>query len=52
MNGHLPGSFALLATGTGQPWPPHAPEVGFSMVTETYYEENVPDCDKWVNRDS
>jgi hypothetical protein len=40
-------SFALFATGTGQPWPPHAPEVGFFRVTERYYEENIPDYDKW-----
>ncbi|EAW23625.1 beta-xylosidase [Aspergillus fischeri NRRL 181] len=40
-------SFALFATGTGQPWPPHAPEVGFSQVTETYYDEDIPDYDRW-----
>ncbi|KAK9583548.1 hypothetical protein V6Z92_007685 [Aspergillus fumigatus] len=40
-------SFALFATGTGQPWPPHAPEVGFSQVTETYYDEDIPNYDQW-----
>ncbi|PKX89858.1 beta-xylosidase [Aspergillus novofumigatus IBT 16806] len=40
-------SFALFATGTGQPWPPHAPEVGFSQVTESYYDEDIPDYDRW-----
>ncbi|KAJ5974407.1 hypothetical protein N7481_011617 [Penicillium waksmanii] len=40
-------SFAVFATGTGKPWPPHAPEVGFSRVTETYFGENIPDYDKW-----
>ncbi|GFF50751.1 non-reducing end alpha-L-arabinofuranosidase BoGH43B [Aspergillus lentulus] len=40
-------SFALFATGTGQPWPPQAPEVGFSQVTETYYNEDIPDYDRW-----
>lgn len=40
-------SFALFATGTGKPWPLHAPDVGFSKVTETYYEENIPDYDRW-----
>jgi hypothetical protein len=40
-------SFALFATGTGQPWPPHAPEVGFSQVTETYHDEDIPDYDRW-----
>ncbi|KAL3475177.1 glycosyl hydrolase [Aspergillus californicus] len=40
-------SFALFATGTGRPWPPHAPEVGFSQVREIYYEEDIPDYDCW-----
>lgn len=40
-------SFALFATGTGQPWPPRAPEVGFARVTEIYYKEDIPDYDRW-----
>jgi hypothetical protein len=40
-------SFALFATGVGEPWPHSAPAVGFSKVTETYFEENIPDYDKW-----
>ncbi|PYH86193.1 beta-xylosidase, partial [Aspergillus uvarum CBS 121591] len=40
-------SFALFATGTGKPWPPHAPDVGFAEVRETYFEEDIPDYDDW-----
>ncbi|KAF9893446.1 hypothetical protein FE257_010758 [Aspergillus nanangensis] len=41
-------SFALFATGTGRPWPPHAPKVGFAQVHETHFEENIPDYDRWA----
>jgi hypothetical protein len=40
-------SFALFATGDGEPWPYDAPDVGFSKVTETYYAEDIPDYDRW-----
>jgi hypothetical protein len=40
-------SFALFATGEGEPWPYDAPEVGFEKVWETYYEEDIPDFDRW-----
>ncbi|KAI9150888.1 Non-reducing end alpha-L-arabinofuranosidase [Paramyrothecium foliicola] len=40
-------SFALFATGLGEPWPHDAPKVGFKRVTETYFEENIPDYDVW-----
>ncbi|PYI27863.1 beta-xylosidase [Aspergillus indologenus CBS 114.80] len=40
-------SFALFATGTGKPWPPHAPDVGFAEVQETYYKKDIPDYDDW-----
>jgi hypothetical protein len=28
-------SFALFATGEGEPWPYNAPDVGFNKITET-----------------
>lgn len=40
-------SFSLFATGDGEPWPYDAPEVGFEKVWETYYEEDIPDYDRW-----
>ncbi|UKZ78969.1 hypothetical protein TrVFT333_006718 [Trichoderma virens FT-333] len=40
-------SFAIFATGLGEPWPRDGPVVGFKQVTETYYEENIPDYDVW-----
>lgn len=40
-------SFALFATGEGEPWPYNAPDVGFNKVTETYFEEDIPDYDRW-----
>ncbi|KAL7946944.1 glycoside hydrolase family 43 protein [Trichoderma barbatum] len=43
-------SFAIFATGLGEPWPYDGPVVGFKRVTETYYEENIPDHDIW-NKD-
>ncbi|OJJ95610.1 hypothetical protein ASPACDRAFT_47500 [Aspergillus aculeatus ATCC 16872] len=36
-------SFALFEAGTGMPSPPHAPDVGFAEVQETYFEEEIPD---------
>lgn len=33
----------LYASGNGFPWPFDAPDVGFSRIEETYYEENLPD---------
>ncbi|KAB5575338.1 glycosyl hydrolase [Coniochaeta sp. 2T2.1] len=41
-------SFALFATGDGEPWPRDAPEVGFSQVRETYYADEVGDYDRLV----
>ena len=35
--------FALVATGHSQPWPYDAPEVGFSKITEEYFDEEWTD---------
>jgi hypothetical protein len=40
-------SFALFASGNGNPWPVNAPVVGFKEVNEIYFEENIPDYDIW-----
>ncbi|PVH83520.1 glycoside hydrolase family 43 protein [Cadophora sp. DSE1049] len=40
-------NWALFASGNGNPWPFNAPEVGFREVRETYFEENIPDYDRW-----
>jgi hypothetical protein len=40
-------SFALFASGNGNPWPYNAPKVGFKEVNEVYYNENIPDHDVW-----
>ncbi|KAH8817081.1 glycosyl hydrolase family 43 protein [Xylogone sp. PMI_703] len=40
-------SFALFASGNGNPWPYDAPVVGFKEVNEVYFEENIPDYDVW-----
>ena len=40
-------SFALFASGGGEPWPFDGPEVGFTKVKEIYYDENIPDYDIW-----
>jgi hypothetical protein len=40
-------SFALFASGNGNPWPIDAPTVGFKEVTETYFDESIPDYDIW-----
>lgn len=40
-------SFAIFASGNGNPWPPSAPEVGFEKIREDYYDENIPDYDIW-----
>lgn len=40
-------SFALFASGNGSPWPYDAPEVGFAEYTEKFYEEDIPDYDRW-----
>lgn len=40
-------SFALFASGGGNPWPFDGPEVGFSEVREIYFDENIPDYDVW-----
>ncbi|KAF6807614.1 glycosyl hydrolase family 43 protein [Colletotrichum sojae] len=40
-------SFALFATGEGEPWPFDGPEVGFKRVEERYFGEDVPDYDQW-----
>lgn len=40
-------SFALFASGGGEPWNPYGQDVGFSQSSEEYYEENIPDYDVW-----
>ncbi|GMG09097.1 unnamed protein product [Aspergillus oryzae var. brunneus] len=40
-------SFALFASRNGRPWSAGAPEVGFRSVTEEYFEEDIPDYDRW-----
>jgi CubicO group peptidase (beta-lactamase class C family) len=40
-------SFALFASGNGRPWSVRAPKVGFASVTQRYYEEKIPDYDRW-----
>ncbi|KAM5376462.1 hypothetical protein ACJZ2D_005516 [Fusarium nematophilum] len=40
-------SFALFATGDGEPWPYNAPDVGFEKIWETYFQEDIPDYDRW-----
>ncbi|EXF84936.1 xylan 1,4-beta-xylosidase [Colletotrichum fioriniae PJ7] len=40
-------SFALFATGEGEPWPVDGPKVGFTRVEETYYGEDIGDYDRW-----
>jgi hypothetical protein len=41
-------SFALFASGNGNPWPADAPNVGFEQVNEVYFEEDIPDYDIWT----
>lgn len=41
-------SFALFASGNGNPWPFDAPKVGFKEVNEVYFDENIPDYDRWA----
>jgi hypothetical protein len=41
-------SFALFASGNGNPWPFDAPVVGFKEVNEVYFDENIPDHDVWT----
>ncbi|KAL2204684.1 hypothetical protein CC79DRAFT_1309654 [Sarocladium strictum] len=38
-------SFALFASGGGEPWGFESPDVGFTRVEEVYFEENIPDYD-------
>jgi hypothetical protein len=40
-------SFALFASGNGNPWPVTAPKVGFQQVVEEYFDENIPDYNRW-----
>lgn len=40
-------TFALFASGNGEPWPHDAPDVGFKLVEETYFVEDIPDYDVW-----
>lgn len=40
-------TFALFASGNGEPWPFDAPEVGFTKVVETYFDEGNKDYDAW-----
>jgi hypothetical protein len=41
-------SFALFASGNGEPWPFDGPDVGFGNVAETYYDEGNKDYDVWT----
>ncbi|CZR65746.1 probable xylan 1,4-beta-xylosidase [Phialocephala subalpina] len=41
-------SFALFASGNGNPWSFDAPAVGFKEVNEVYFEEGIPDHDVWA----
>lgn len=34
---------ALFASGNGFPWPPNAPQVGFSSAKEEYFDEGYGD---------
>jgi hypothetical protein len=38
-------SFALFASGNGNPWPFNAPADGFKEVSEVYFDEGIPDHD-------
>jgi hypothetical protein len=38
-------SFALFASGGGEPWGFDSLEVGFRRIKEVYFEENIPDYD-------
>ncbi|KAI0144752.1 glycosyl hydrolase [Pestalotiopsis sp. NC0098] len=40
-------SWAIFATGGGEPWAPTGATVGFTKVREEYFEENIPDYDVW-----
>lgn len=40
-------SFALFASGGGEPWEIDSPDVGFTKVEEIYFEEDIPDYDVW-----
>lgn len=40
-------SWAIFASGGGEPWAPTGGTVGFAKVREEYYEENIPDYDVW-----
>lgn len=40
-------SFALVASGGGEPWGFSSPEVGFTRVEEQYFDEDIPDYDTW-----
>lgn len=40
-------SLAIFASGGGEPWGAKSPEVGFTKVKEVYYEEEIPDYDRW-----
>lgn len=40
-------SFALFASGGGEPWGYESPEVGFRSVREEHYGENMPNYDVW-----
>lgn len=41
-------SFALFASGGGEPWGFDSSSVGFIKVEERYFDENIPDYDIWV----
>ncbi|KLO94696.1 putative xylan 1,4-beta-xylosidase [Fusarium fujikuroi] len=40
-------SWAIFATGDGEPWPHNGPQVGFNEVRETFHKENIPNYDRW-----
>ncbi|KAK6087315.1 beta-xylosidase [Seiridium cupressi] len=40
-------SWAIFASGGGEPWTSQGATVGFKEIREEYYEENIPDFDVW-----
>lgn len=40
-------SWAIFASGGGEPWKPTGPDVGFTEVREEYFQEHIPDYDIW-----
>lgn len=40
-------SWAIFASGGGEPWTSSGAKVGFASIREDYFEENIPDYDIW-----